>query len=137
MLENAAARRRLMLQAATNVELGYVMSLPDGFVSSPLSSRACGMSSAVPKGSQSSPGSFVLCVQRMHATVGRERLKSSDLPASSRSADGQWQGLDIDAIRTTPRKPVRRSRSTRHRSRCDARRFKWLWGAVARASVAS
>src|SRR5258705_5119787 len=36
----------------------------------------------------------------MQATLGRERLKSSDLPASSRLLTVKWQGLDIDAIRT-------------------------------------
>jgi len=92
----------LMLQAATSAELGYVMSLPDGFVSIP--AEFAGVRDVVGcwagEGSQSSQGSFVLCVQRMHATLGRERLKSSDLPASSRLLTVKWQGLDIDAIRT-------------------------------------
>src|SRR6266480_6067938 len=92
----------LKLQAATSAELGYVMSLPDGFVSIP--AEFAGARDVVGcwagEGSQSSQGSFVLCVQRMHATLGREHLKSSDLPASSQLLTVKWQGLDIDAIRT-------------------------------------
>src|SRR6266511_4035176 len=91
----------LMLQAATNAELGYVMSLPHGFVSIP--AEFAGVRDVVGcwagEGSQSSQGAFVLCVQRMHATLGREHLKSSDLPASSRLLTVRWPGLDIDAIR--------------------------------------
>src|SRR6266571_5270108 len=92
----------LALQVASNADLGYVMSLPDGFVSLPTEFAggrdvvACWAGA----GSQSSQGALVLCVQRMHATLGREHLKSSDLPASSQLLTVKWQGLDIDAIRT-------------------------------------
>src|SRR5256885_16568739 len=92
----------LMLQAATNADLGFVRSLPDGFVPTP--AEFAGARDVVGcwagEGSQSSQGSFVLCVQRMQATLGREHLKSSDLPASSQLLTVKWQGLDIDAIRT-------------------------------------
>jgi len=36
----------------------------------------------------------------MHATLGREHLKSTDLPAKSQLLTVRWKGLDIDAIRT-------------------------------------
>ena len=87
----------LALQAASNAELGYVMSLPEGFVAIPAEfagGRAgdvvgCWVGEA-----------FVLCVQRMHATLGREHLKASDLPGKSQLMTVRWNGLDIDAIRT-------------------------------------
>lgn len=93
----------LLLQAASNAELGYVMSLPNGFVGIPAEFAggrdvvACWAS----EGSQSSQGgTLVLCVQRMHSTLGRGHLKASDLPAKSQLMTVRWNGLDIDAIRT-------------------------------------
>jgi len=92
----------LILQVTSNTELGYVMSLPDGFVAIP--AEFAGGRDVVGcwagEGSQSSQGAFVLCVQRMHATLGREHLKSTDLPAKSQLLTVRWKGLDIDAIRT-------------------------------------
>src|SRR5882672_2767059 len=92
----------LMLQAASNADLGYVMRLPDGFIAIP--AEFAGGHDVVGcwagEGSQSSQGTLVVCVQRMHATLGREHLKSSDLPGKSRLLTVRWNGLDIDAIRT-------------------------------------
>lgn len=92
----------LMLQAASNAELGYVMGLPNGFVSIP--AQFAGGRDVVAcwadEGSQSSKGVLLLCVQRMHATLGREHLKASDLPATSQLMTVRWNGVDIDAIRT-------------------------------------
>ena len=84
----------LLLQSASNADLGYVMSVPEGFVSIPAAGKAgdvlgCWAGEAI-----------VLCVQRMRATLGREHLKSSDLPAKSQLLTVRWKGLDIDAIRT-------------------------------------
>src|SRR6267378_6104030 len=92
----------LLLQAASNAELGYVMSLPKDFGAIP--AECSGGRDVVGcwagEGSQSSRGAFFLCVQRMHATLGREHLKSKDLPAKSQLLTVRWNGLDIDAIRT-------------------------------------
>lgn len=92
----------LTLQAASNADLGYVMSLPDGFVAIP--TDFAGGRDVVGcwagEGSQSSAGALVLCVQRMHATLGREHLKASDLPPTTQLLTVRWNGLDIDAIRT-------------------------------------
>ena len=92
----------LVLQATTNAELGYVMSLPEDFVAIP--AEFAGGKDVVGcwagEGSQSSHGAFVLCVQRMHATLGREHLKPADLPRQSQLLSVKWKGLDIDAIRT-------------------------------------
>jgi hypothetical protein len=91
-----------MLQVASNADLGYVMGLPNGFVSIPADFAggrdvvACWAG----EGSRSTQGALVLCVQRMHATLGREHLKASDLPARSQLMTVRWNGLDIDAIRT-------------------------------------
>jgi hypothetical protein len=92
-----------MLQAASNAELGYVLSPPNGFVAMPaeLARGHDVVGCWAGEGSQSSaPGGFVLCVQRMHATLGREHLKSADLPARSQVLTVRWHGLDIDAVRT-------------------------------------
>ena len=87
----------LALQAASNAELGYVMSLPEGFVAIP--AEFAGGRAGDVVGCWAREGS-VLCVQRMHATLGREHLKASDLPAKSQLMTVRWNGLDIDAIRT-------------------------------------
>lgn len=91
-----------MLQATTNAELGYVMRLPDNFVSIP--AEFAGSPDVVGcwagEASQPTRGAFVICVQRMHATLGRAHLKQADLPAQSQLLTVRWQGLDIDAIRT-------------------------------------
>src|SRR5882672_1029076 len=92
----------LLLQAASNAERGYVMSLPEDFVAIPaeFSGGRDVVGCWAGEGSQSSRGAFFLCVQRMHATLGREHLKSTDLPAKSQLLTVRWNGLDIDAIRT-------------------------------------
>src|SRR2546425_5070627 len=94
----------LLVQAASNADLGYVMSLPEGFVAIPVEFAGGRGGDVVAcwagEGSQSSQGTFVLCVQRIHATLGREHLKSSDLPRKSQLLTVRWNGLDIDAIRT-------------------------------------
>ena len=91
-----------MLQVTSNADLGYVMSLPDGFVSIP--AEFAGARDVVAcwagEGAQPAQGALVLCVQRMHAPLGREHLKSSDLPPKSQLITVRWNGLDIDAIRT-------------------------------------
>jgi hypothetical protein len=85
----------LTLQAASNAEPGYVMSVPDGFVAIP--ADAAGGRDVVGCWSGEE---LVLCVQRMHATLGREHLKAADLPPASQLLTLRWNGLDIDAIRT-------------------------------------
>jgi hypothetical protein len=98
----------LMLQAASNADLGYVMRLPDGFVAIP--ADFAGGRDVVGcwagEGSPSSQGALVLCVQRMHATLGREHLKASDLPPATELLTVRWNGLDIDAIRTDTAQPA-------------------------------
>jgi hypothetical protein len=72
------------------------MSLPDGFVSVP----AVGFASPDVVGCWAGENRSLLCVQRMHAVLGHERLKSSDLPPRSQLMTVKWSGFDIDAIRT-------------------------------------
>jgi len=86
----------LLLQATANAELGYVMSLPDDFVAVP----ALGFSSPDVVGCWAGDNHILLCVQRMHAVLGREHLKPADLPSRSQLMTVKWNGLDIDAIRT-------------------------------------
>ena len=86
----------LLLQATANAELGYVMRLPDDFVAVP----ALGFASPDVVGCWAGENHVLLCVQRMHAVLGREHLKPSDLPPRSQLMTVKWHGLDIDAIRT-------------------------------------
>ena len=86
----------LLLQATANAELGYAMSLPDDFVAVP----AVGVTSPDVVGCWAGDNHILLCVQRMHAVLGREHLKPADLPPRSQLMTVKWNGLDIDAIRT-------------------------------------
>jgi hypothetical protein len=86
----------LLLQATANAELGYVMSLPDDFAAVP----ALGFTSPDVVGCWAGDNHILLCVQRMHAVLGREHLKPADLPPRSQLMTVKWNGLDIDAIRT-------------------------------------
>src|SRR3982750_3057335 len=86
------------------------MSLPDGFVATPAEFAGgrdvVGCWAGEGLGSQSSQGPLILCIQRMHATLGREHLKTSDLPSTSQLMVVRWNGLDIDAIRTDTVQPA-------------------------------
>lgn len=91
----------LLLQVATNAQLGYRFTLPSGFVAFPAGRSQpdvvdCWTEIAAP----SSGGALILCIQRMHATMGRERLKQADLPPQVRLIAMKWKGFEIDGIRT-------------------------------------
>jgi hypothetical protein len=90
----------MFLQVA-NAELGYRLTPPDGFMPY-AEGRAqkdivdCWIE-ATPA---SANGSIVFCVQRMRGTLGRERMKREDLPASVELTTFKWKGFDIDGVRS-------------------------------------
>lgn len=91
----------LLLQVAANSELGFRMTLPDDFVRITELIPLPGKDIVDCWGSETSRGgNLILCVQRMHAVLGRERLTPADLPPHAQLLTVRWQGFEIDAIRT-------------------------------------
>jgi hypothetical protein len=87
---------------ATNTSLGYKFALPDGFAPFPEATR--GQKDLVGCWTEPVPasysGAFVLCVQRLHGRLGRERLKPEDVPSYSQLMTFKWKGFDIDGLKT-------------------------------------
>ena len=86
----------VLLQVASNAQLGYRFPVPAGFVDFP---AARGQPDVVDCWSEEASG-LLLCVQRMHGVLGRDRLKPSDLPATTQLSSQKWKGFDIDVMRT-------------------------------------
>ena len=91
----------LLLQTATNSQLGYKFTLPDGFVAFPAGKTQPDVvdcwTEFMPA---SSRGALILCVQRMRGTIGRERLARKDLPPQIELTTFKWKSFDIDGLRT-------------------------------------
>lgn len=85
----------LLLQVASNAALGYRFPLPQGF-----ESFAAGRSQPDVVDCWTDNVGLVLCVQRMHGTLGQEHLRAADLPRGTRLSTQKWKGFDIDVIRT-------------------------------------
>jgi len=85
----------LLLQVASNAELGYRFPLPPGF-----EAFAAGRSQPDVVDCWTDNVGLVLCVERMHGTLGQEHLKAADLPRGTRLSTQKWKGFDIDVIRT-------------------------------------
>ncbi len=91
----------VLLQVTTNAELGYRFTLPDGFGPFPAGRSQQDVVDCWTEVAAASPsGALVLCVQRMHATLGRNRLKPEDAPASVRLTTFKWKGFELDGIRS-------------------------------------
>jgi len=65
-------------------------------------------------------GRAVLCVQRMHATLGRDHLKSSDLPPKSQLITVRWNGWT--SMRFAPTRVGRRADHGLHGAGAAAQR---------------
>lgn len=85
----------LLLQVASNAQLGYRFPLPQGF-----EPFTAGRSQPDVVDCWTDPSGLVLCVQRMHGTLGQQHLRAADLPRGTRLSTLKWNGFDIDVIRT-------------------------------------
>ncbi len=85
----------LLLQVASNAQLGYRFPLPPGF-----EAFAAGRAQPDVVDCWTDTTGLVLCVQRMRGTLGQEHLRASDLPHGIRLSTLKWKGFDIDVIRT-------------------------------------
>ncbi len=94
-MTSIAATAALLLQVASNAQLGYRFPVPQGF-----EPFAAGRSQPDVLDCWTDAAGLVLCVQRMRGTLGQEHLRASDLPRGTRLSTMKWKGFDIDLIRT-------------------------------------
>ena len=84
-----------------NAELGYTLTLPDGFTDFP---EGRSQKDVVDCWTEATPvsanGAMVLCVQRMRGTLPREAMRQQDVPATTQVVSFKWKGFDINGLRT-------------------------------------
>jgi len=103
-----AAVTLFLLMAATtaqsqvkNAELGYSLTLPEGFTDFP---AARSQKDVVDAWSETAPasanGALVLLVARMHGVLPREALRQEDVPANTHVLGFKWKGFDVSGLKT-------------------------------------
>ncbi len=92
----------LLAQVAASTQYGYRFPLPAGFADFP--EAAAANADIVQCWSESAPaapsGALIMCVQRLHGTIGREAVRQQDLPPGAKLVHYKWKGFDIDGMRT-------------------------------------
>jgi hypothetical protein len=90
----------LLLQVAANAQLGYRLTLPEGFTDFPAGTQKDVVACWTEVTPASPSGALILCIQRMRGTLGREHIRPEDIPAPSQLVSFKWKGFDIDGLRT-------------------------------------
>jgi len=84
-----------------NAELGYSLTLPDGFTDFP---EARSQKDVVDSWSEATPvsanGALVLLVVRMHGALPREAMRQEDIPANTQVVSFKWKGFDVSGLKT-------------------------------------
>ena len=97
-----------LLMAATaarsqvrNAELGYALTLPEGFTDFP---AARSQKDVVDAWTETAPasanGALVLLVARMHGVLPREAMRQEDVPANTQVVSFKWKGFDVGGLKT-------------------------------------
>jgi hypothetical protein len=97
-----------LLMAATaarsqvrNAELGYSLTLPEGFTDFP---AARSQKDVVDAWTETAPasanGALVLLVARMHGVLPREAMRQEDVPANTQVVGFKWKGFDVSGLKT-------------------------------------
>ena len=97
-----------LLMAATaarsqvrNAELGYALTLPEGFTDFP---AARSQKDVVDAWTETAPasanGALVLLVARMHGVLPREAMRQEDVPANTQVVSFKWKGFDVSGLKT-------------------------------------
>ncbi|HXI33577.1 MAG TPA: hypothetical protein VNH63_05795 [Gemmatimonadales bacterium] len=91
----------LLAQVAASTQYGYRFPLPAGFADFP--EAAATNADIVQCWSESAPaaasGALIMCVQRLHGTIGREGVRQQDLPPGAKLVHYTWKGFNIDGSR--------------------------------------
>ncbi|HET7789645.1 MAG TPA: hypothetical protein VFK78_02525 [Gemmatimonadales bacterium] len=88
-------------QVVNNAELGFKVTVPEGFAVYP---EARSQPDVVECWNEAAPaaasGGLMLCVQRLHGVLDRDEPKPEDIPAGGRLVHFKWKAFDVDGVRT-------------------------------------
>ena len=84
-----------------NAELGYSLTLPQGFTDFP---EARAQKDVVDAWTEATPvsanGAMVLLVARMHGALPHEAMRQEDAPANTQVVSFKWKGFDVGGLKT-------------------------------------
>ena len=84
-----------------NAELGYSLTLPQGFTDFP---EARAQKDVVDAWTEATPvsanGAMVLLVARMHGALPHEAMRQEDAPANTQVVSFKWNGFDVSGLKT-------------------------------------
>ncbi len=84
-----------------NAELGYSLTLPQGFTDFP---EARAQKDVVDAWTEATPvsanGAMVLLVARMHGALPHEAMRQEDAPANTQVVSFKWKGFDVSGLKT-------------------------------------
>jgi hypothetical protein len=88
-------------QVSANAELGYRLTVPDGFTAFPAGRSQPDVVGCWSEVAPASPsGALLFCVQRLGGTLPRDSLRQGDLPPATQLVRFQWKGFEIDGLKT-------------------------------------
>jgi len=84
-----------------NAELGYRLTLPDGFTDFP---EARSQKDVVGAWTEATPvsanGAMVLLLARMHGSLPREAMRQEEVPPNTQVVSFKWKGFDVSGLKT-------------------------------------
>ena len=84
-----------------NAELGYTLTLPQGFTEFPEARSQKDVVDAWTEATPTSPnGAVVILVARMHGVLPREAMRQEDVPANTHVVSFKWKNFDVSGVKT-------------------------------------
>ena len=84
-----------------NAELGYTLTLPQGFTEFPEARSQKEVVDAWTEATPTSPnGALVILVARMRGVLPREAMRQEDVPANTQVVSFKWKSFDVSGVKT-------------------------------------
>jgi hypothetical protein len=84
-----------------NAELGYTLTLPQGFTEFPEARSQKDVVDAWSEATPTSPnGTVVILVARMHGVLPREAMRQEDVPANTQVVSFKWKSFEVSGVKT-------------------------------------
>src|SRR4029077_480727 len=84
-----------------NAELGYTLTLPQGFAEFPEARSQKDVVDAWTEATPTSPdGALVILIARMHGLLPREAMRQEDGPATTRVVSFKWKSFEVGGFKT-------------------------------------
>lgn len=84
-----------------NSELGYTLTLPQGFTEFPEARSQKDVVDAWTEATPTSPGgALVILIARMHGILPREAMRQEDVPANTQVVSFKWKSFDVSGVKT-------------------------------------